>query len=730
MDFLHPPDGFSYPVDHVPYLGIAYEGADFDEFPTLHGFNRILVLDGFFKDIQPSRIEAFVQAWLYLGLLIEVLNEALGLNDQKDAVCLKTQDFLQTRDGKELITTTHLGSYLTTWYERAKSLDSIEADRSSTRIAHFIRTARTFSRKALTAEASQAEDFPFQPQIQSSIVVLGSLLDETASIIHGKRTGDWPQSLVALQRLSSICPNDLAWLQSQFTSEVIYYRSALSWPEDGGDHSRCDRDHCVAHQIDPSHYSTLHVTQQCHCVWVAVNEDELVSVLENGGLPLLAPPSPGEESLQWRIISDATCLEKPYVAISHVWSGGLGNPRANSLPLCQMERIANHVAKLFQNEGALFWIDTLCVPHSKHGKRLAIKKMKDTYQNADRVLVLDVQLMRTPIDFQCWQRSPEDNRRVNLAKELLLRIALCGWMRRLWTFQEGAIARELEFQFADGAVNLRQLLLAIKADRSTVSNQALSRLMILRSLAYPLDRGLQLVHLLIALRWRSTSQAEDEQVCIATLLDLPAEAFFDLPGEKRMPHLLTAIESVPTSLLFSHGPRLGVPNFSWAPQSFLNSHEMLDLGEPRDSFGHCDDSGLKVKLPGWIITQPNTTMPLGTFWWIQEAPPDGQILQVVRSQQNSKNLVDWNPSDFVIDPGARTAFVVKPAIPSLLPTGTTDFFKGLCVAVSSHCEGMYFAKILCLVVVMTCDYADLLTDINIEPVNVERLDRDQIWCFV
>lgn len=729
MDFMHPFDNYAHPIDEIKYLETPYEGTSFDDFPGYHGFNRILVLDGFFKDMETSKVEAFIQAWLYLGLLIEVLNEGLGLNAQGQTAQLKTDDFIHSRHGQQFITTTRLGSYIDSWREHAKKIGPDECKRSKDNVAHFIRTARSFSSKAVTIGASNADGFPFQPETQSSIVVLGSLLDGHASLIYGGMAGNWPQSLLALQRLSGICPNELGWLQSQFTSEVVYYRSALLWPEDGKDHTTCDRDSCVANQIKADDYVTRHVTGQCQCPWVGPNEDELVAILEEGRIPLIPLPPQGEEILGLKATTAAANPGIPYVAISHVWSDGLGNPRANKLPLCQLSKLRRLINELFKHEPALFWIDTLCVPHRKSGKRLAIQKMKATYQQAQRVLVLDVQLERTFHKFPRWEDRLEANLRAELAKEALMRITLCGWMRRLWTFQEGAIAKELEFQFTDGAINFRQLLLATKGDRSTVANEITSQLMILRSLAYPLELGLQLVHLLHALEWRSTSNAEDEAICIASLLRLPPEPFFDLPIEQHMPQLLTAMQSIPSSLLFSKGPRLNIPNFSWAPRSFLNSHNILDLGNGGDVLlGFCDTNGLKVSLPGWVTVQTNMK-PSETFWWIQEISPGSRLMQVVRADQNDK-LCDWNISDLAVYPAARIGFVVKPAIQTLLPTGTTNFFKGICVAIVSESEQTLFAKFICRVVVMTCDYRELLTDITIEPDDVEQLNEDQRWCFL
>jgi len=64
----------------------------------------------------------------------------------------------------------------------------------------------------------------------------------------------------------------------------------------------------------------------------------------------------------------------PYVAISHVWSDGLGNAIANTLPWCQLQRIQGLVDALYQDTAGNqhpvpFWMDTLCVPVEQHFER-------------------------------------------------------------------------------------------------------------------------------------------------------------------------------------------------------------------------------------------------------------------------------------------------------------------------------------------------------------------------
>ena len=74
----------------------------------------------------------------------------------------------------------------------------------------------------------------------------------------------------------------------------------------------------------------------------------------------------------------------------------------------------------------LFSIDTLCVPSKGEFRRVVMSRMRKTYGNAWKVLVLDSELEVASMD--------------TIPEECLMRITCSGWMRRLWTLQEGALA--------------------------------------------------------------------------------------------------------------------------------------------------------------------------------------------------------------------------------------------------------------------------------------------------
>ncbi len=70
--------------------------------------------------------------------------------------------------------------------------------------------------------------------------------------------------------------------------------------------------------------------------------------------------------------------------------------------------------------------------------------MAETYRNADAVLVIDSGIR------SCSLSAPLEER--------LLHIISSGWMQRLWTLQEGLLARKLIFEFADGFATLDELI--------------------------------------------------------------------------------------------------------------------------------------------------------------------------------------------------------------------------------------------------------------------------------
>jgi hypothetical protein len=125
-----------------------------------------------------------------------------------------------------------------------------------------------------------------------------------------------------------------------------------------------------------------------------------------------------------------------------------------------MRRLTDRVNQLYGESGndvVLFWLDTICFPvHSPAAADLALIAMRKTYADADRVLVLDRYL-------EAIASKPL------LHTESLVRILCSSWTRRLWTLQEGALAKSLYFQFADEAIDIAQAAFLMTAEMTFVT---------------------------------------------------------------------------------------------------------------------------------------------------------------------------------------------------------------------------------------------------------------------
>ena len=244
----------------------------------------------------------------------------------------------------------------------------------------------------------------------------------------------------------------------------------------------------------------------------------------------------------------------------------------------------------FADRSAAIWIDSLLVPVNKgHEKRLALSRLCDYYQAATKVLVLDSDLL------QASQACTKE--------ELMTRIFLSTWMRRLWTLEEGILSREnLEFQLHDGTVSLSDL--GELSDFST-SATAIGRTLEANLLTYlpkianyyrrpakDFQRQHSVVaQLLLTLEYRSTTKVIDEPLCIAHILGLDASKLVVVDDAhlrmKRLMELFAEHQArFPMRFLFTKESKLQMDGFRWAPASFMtiDPEDIEYLSYSNDSF--------------------------------------------------------------------------------------------------------------------------------------------------
>jgi hypothetical protein len=394
----------------------------------------------------------------------------------------------------------------------------------------------------------------------------------------------------------------------------MYYIANLSRP-DSLNHQACTDTACCYAHVDNPTYQTKHAEGCEGCSFVSADLDQLSVILKKETYPLIdfSKPTTSGNTLYLQSFAspERTTTSTPiqYVAISHVWSDGLGNTRHNSIPSCQLSRLIQ-LARNIPHESHLepftsFWLDTICCPVEDGStlQNMAIHKMKDTYEKASAVLVLDASLMA--------------HNSGNLDDiESIYRILICKWTSRLWTFQEGVFAWSLFFQFADGPYDLRQGLVRLMDNptpsvRLTVQRSIVQQVNELCGSITPLDHADKLTIFAKALRSRTTSVLSDEPICLANLLGLDSRVISEIPSSdelSRMAAFWRLTSNMPLHVLFRSCERLCSPGLQWAPTSLLRTTAGINrLGHSGGSKhwaarkAEITDHGLHVRTAGFNI---------------------------------------------------------------------------------------------------------------------------------
>lgn len=476
----------TYP--RVPFLcDQEYDNLPFDQYQVRRGWDVHRLYNRDFSQHPPRETASFLQTWLFFGLL----NEILGFQRP-----ISMQDFIQEDSGGRRIYTTHLNACIATWPEQMNSLASRSAEEFRAALSRVGVCLNTVHR--ICGSLSTSSDSPVPWEVILSFSVLGCTFDHALQWFWDLGRGrNWDLNTIAAAKMmqSGWCPRDIA-VARFFLSEIpMFCTSYMARPSVPQDHWHCSGMTCAVNQINELAYATKHRMPGCQCSHIQSMQDDIRKILDQGDFPIvsLTPRRQADGSRTFDLkIKAGGVLVHSYIAISHVWSDGLGNPNQNSLPLCQLEflydllvdttcdevytametmgdnfdynnetekRIIKGMAGVFKaimpgtkrlvtpmrdfrGKPLSIWIDTLCVPLEKQYRKVAIAGMKNIYAKAIFTLVLDSEL-------------PSLKYRACSPEELLVRVGLSGWMRRAWTFQEGVLANtRMRILFADGIFEL------------------------------------------------------------------------------------------------------------------------------------------------------------------------------------------------------------------------------------------------------------------------------------
>ena len=548
-------------------------------------------------------LEAFIQTWLFFGLLHEVLQ---GSYHAKDFVHVYSPPDDDLNGKRFRITTTKLPKLVEDWFADRKG------GATDQRLCQHLGSCLKQATQVLRA-ASKTSSASIRMCIGSVIDLLSVTLTEVPDSEHWLILPAFiiedTSRLAHMQKLGW-CPRELSDFYDNWgTIPTFHFLSHLDRWVLNRSHDGCTAHACEALSGSTSNYGKHDTNCDGCCEDIIIRDEDLTAILEEGNIPVLkigVDESTAKCAISLLPASDSV----RYVAISHVWIDGLGNPQGNWLPNCQMANIARWVQKVplkhltEMTEETLIWIDTLCCPSStfSRGKTLALTRMQETYKNAAAVLVLDSGLQ----SLDCQNMT---------GLEICARVLTASWTTRLWTLQEGTLAKRLWAQFNDKAVDLdaafRDVLLVHRTRmcERRIAIEISGAFSFLRSFQHAALQG-QEVHVMCrTIRDRSVTVAADEPLCIATLMSLPAKHIAELPAEERMPqvwrYLASETPGIPQYVLFLERPKLSQKGFGWAPRTLLREDsisEIFDRLPGQVSFyGDLCDEGLKVQCPGGFL---------------------------------------------------------------------------------------------------------------------------------
>jgi hypothetical protein len=529
-----------------------------------------------------SDMLGFLQSWLFFGVANEVF-KIMG-------VSIDSSDFIATDStGQSIVITGRLRNYIDIWSQLPRDAEaSVEHCYCLNAVLDIFYVVEKFSDMlfnfVLTQPHISDRERDVAPLVALGVGILTETLRHAFNVIEYRHLGtllphsillDCSKRMIARQMENlGWCPNQITNLANLTDATGFYLASLINRPYLlKENHGGCTEAICLGNQIDTKTYETRHVKEGCSCQHVGINRSQVEAILKGGGIPRVALLRDNHSAVTLDVVDHG-----PYVAISHVWSHGLGNPRNNSLPRCQLQRLTHYINNL-DVPGLCLWMDTLCIPVWDRSLRTeAILGLPKTFREAHTVLVLDAEL------YDVAQPA---------VMELAIRMFCCGWMRRLWTFQEAFVSNsesppsreKLLIQFSDCTISMTVLLKLFETSTTMYySNMAVASTVkrMPRNIAWlqsetknRLGDVIRPVDLMMSLassfEYRTTSKAGDEAICLAIMLDLDMSAILGSDGApERMKQLFMTLGEVPLGIIWSDGEKLALKGARWAPSSLLS----------------------------------------------------------------------------------------------------------------------------------------------------------------
>ncbi|CAI7641948.1 unnamed protein product [Penicillium bialowiezense] len=349
--------------------------------------------------------------------------------------------------------------------------------------------------------------------------------------------------------------------------KLLPRRDTLSFKVSREDHDLCTFDFCEQSRVNFTLMKQRHEKpcEEARCDPRIFRPDDVAEAVRN------------ERLVVWNFGTNPEVhkLNKPYMAISHVWSDGTG--AGNQLPghvnNCLLE-FFHGFAQKFNCEG--IWWDTICIPMTKDLREKALKDMHQNYETAAVTLVHD-----------CFLR---DCKWID-ADSACFYIVLSPWFSRGWTALELIMSPNVQviFRDDDGPItkDLDKDILEAKSNDSSSPFHGVARRMLQRLRGKKVG---QLNDLLAILGSRHTSWPRDMAIISGLMMGIELPETF--AHQKIYQEILQELGEISHAHLF-HNSATMANGYNWCPTNIYDlpvtlPEKFLQIEKNGNLFGEWD----------------------------------------------------------------------------------------------------------------------------------------------
>jgi hypothetical protein len=284
------------------------------------------------------RVAAFLQAWLYFGLLEAVIAAPIS------TTFLTRAD----TDGIVYLYSRMIPVLLTAWTKRLGAMAEDAANGSLSAAIICSHRASSILAELLKRLSSDADHQPFgelkfllvsvEPALSAlheAIATFGKA--NLASALSDGRSftlSDSPLPKLYSENLirKGWCRFIIANAEKALSAAFMRFVDMAGFVGTTSGHEECDAENCRRNNIDTTTYVPQHWPAGCRCEFVKPDLAVILEILDENMIPVVRL----DEDSQLLVIGGVDPNEKQadYIAFSHVWADGLGSTAEAGLPSC------------------------------------------------------------------------------------------------------------------------------------------------------------------------------------------------------------------------------------------------------------------------------------------------------------------------------------------------------------------------------------------------------------